>query len=137
MSHRDLFGPAAKVDELADQPTANRVRVGGHTNGAAGTDFHTFLNVVCVEPFIGQTIQMSQVIKKVLLAVVIGPLHQIFHEVNVFFAAVKTPTATQQQRLFDTILEMAVGRFDVAVFIGTACVLLRNCSNSSKPHTVR
>jgi hypothetical protein len=32
---------------------------------------------------------------------------------------------------------MAVGRFDVAVFIGTACVLLRNCSNSSKPHTVR
>jgi len=122
MSHRDLFGPDAKVDELADQPTGNRVRVGAHTNGAAGTDFHTFLNVVCVEPFIGQAIQMSQVIKKVLPAVVIGPLHQIFHEVNVFFAAVKTPTATQQQRLFDTILEMAVGRFDVAVFIGTASV---------------
>jgi hypothetical protein len=35
MSHRDLFGPAAKVDELADQPTGNRVRVGAHTNGGS------------------------------------------------------------------------------------------------------
>jgi hypothetical protein len=65
---------------------------------------------------------VSQVFKKVLLSIVVSPLHQIFHEVNVFFTAVKTPTATQQQRLFDTILQMPVGRFDIAVFVGTARV---------------
>ena len=96
MSHRDLFGPDAKVDELANQSTGNRVRVGSHANGAAGTDRHTFLNVVRVEPIVRQSIQMSHVIKKFLPPIVIGPLHQIFHEANVFFAAVKTPTATQQ-----------------------------------------
>ena len=65
---------------------------------------------------------MSQIIQEVLPPVVIGPLHQVFHEGHVFFAAVKTPTPTQQQRLIDTILEMAIGRFDIAVFVGTASV---------------
>ena len=122
MRHRDLFGPDTKVDELANQSTGNRIRVGPNANGAAGTDFHTFLYVVCVEPFIGQAIQMSQVVKKVLPPVVIGPLQQVLHEADVFFTAVKTPAATQQQRLINTILQMAVGRFDIAVFVGTASV---------------
>ena len=52
--------------------------------------------VVRVEPFIGQSIQMSHVIKEVLPPVVIGPLHQVFHEGHVFFAAVEVPTPTQQ-----------------------------------------
>jgi hypothetical protein len=122
MSRCDLFGTDAKVDELPDQPTGNRVRVGSHGDRAAARDSHTLDDVVRVEPFIRQSIQMSQIIKEVLPSVVIGPLHQVFHEGNVFFAAVKTSTATQQQRLFDTILEMAVGRFDVAVFVGTASI---------------
>ena len=122
MSHRDLFGPDAKVDELADQSTGNRVRVGSYVDRAAARDSHALDDVVCVEPFIGQSIQMSQIIKEVLPPVVIGTFHQVFHEGHVFFAAVKTSTATQQQRLIDTILEMAVGRFDVAVFVGTPSV---------------
>jgi len=122
MSHRDLFGPDAKVDELADQPTGNRVRVGSHVDRAAARDSHALDDVVCVEPFIRQSIQMSQIIQEVLPPVVIGPLHQVFREGHVFFAAVKTSTPTQQQRLIDTILQVPVGRFDVAVFVGTACV---------------
>jgi hypothetical protein len=122
MSHRDLFGPDAQVNELADQPTGNRVRVGSHGDRAAARDSHALDDVVRVEPFIGQSIQMSQVIQEVLPPVAIGPFHQVFHEGHVFFAAVKTSTATQQQRLIDTILEMAVGRFDVAVFVGTASI---------------
>ncbi|MFT5095852.1 MAG: hypothetical protein ACI93T_004711, partial [Porticoccaceae bacterium] len=122
MSHRDLFGRDAKVHELANQPTGNRVRVGSHVDRAAARDSHTLDDVVRVEPFIGQSIQMSQIIQEVLPPVVIGPLHQVFHEGHVFFTAVKTPTPTQQQRLFDTILEMAIGRFDIAVLVGTASV---------------
>ena len=122
MSHRDLFGPGAQVHELADQPTGNRIRVGSHVDRAAARDPHALDDVVRVEPFVRQPIQMSQIIKEVLPPVVIGPLHQVFHEGHVFFAAVKTPTATQQQRLIDTILEMAVGRFDVAVFVGTPSI---------------
>tara|TARA_Y100000385_G_C13052534_1_gene620465 strand:- start:301 stop:660 length:360 start_codon:yes stop_codon:yes gene_type:complete len=96
MSHRDLFGSDAKVNLTADQPTGNRVRVGPHVDRAAARDSHALDDVICVEPFIGQSIQMSQIIKVVLPPVVIGPFHQVFHEINVFFAAVKTPTATQQ-----------------------------------------
>jgi|GEM_PF-1749245 len=122
MCHRDLFGLDAKVDELADQPAGNRVRVGAHVDRAAARDTHALDDVVCVEPFIGQSIQMSQIIKEVLPPVVIGPLHQVFHERNVFLAAVEAPTAAQQQRLFDAILQVPVGRFDVAVFVGAASV---------------
>ena len=96
MSHRDLFGPGAQVHELADQPTGNRIRVGSHVDRAAARDPHALDDVVRVEPFVRQPIQMSQIIKEVLPPVVIGPLHQVFHEGHVFFAAVKTSTATQQ-----------------------------------------
>ena len=54
MSHRDLLGPDAQVNELADQPTGNRVRVGSHVDRAAARDSHTLDDVVRVEPFIGQ-----------------------------------------------------------------------------------
>jgi len=119
MSHRDLFGPDAKVHELADQPTGDRVRIGSHVDRAAARDSHTFDDVVRVELFIGQSIQMSHIIKEVLPPVIVRALHQVFHEVNVFFTAVKTPTATQQQRLVNAILDVPVRRFDVAVLVGT------------------
>ena len=122
MSHRDLFGSDAKVHELSDQPTGNGVRVRSYANRAAGTDLYTFLNVIRVQSFVGQSIQVSEVIKEVLPSVAIGTFHQIFHEVHVFFAAVKTSTAAKQQRLINTVLEMPIRRFDVAVFVGTASV---------------
>jgi hypothetical protein len=120
MSHRDLFRPDAKIDELSDQPTGDRVRVGSHGDRAAATDSHALDDVVCVEPFIRQSIQMREIIKEPPPPVVIGPLHQVFHERNVFSAAVEAPTATQQQRLIDAIFQVPVGRFDVAIFVGTA-----------------
>jgi len=95
MSHRDLFGPDAKVHELADQPTGNRVRVGSYVDCAAARDSHTFDNVVRVEPFVRKLLQMREIIKELLPPVVIGPLHQVFHERNVLFAAVEAPTATE------------------------------------------
>ena len=122
MSDGDLFGTDAKIDELTNQPTRHRIGIGPHMNCTAATDAHTLDGVVGVEPIVRQSFQMSKVIEKLLSTVVVGSFEQLFHEGDVGFSSFKTPTATQHQRLLDSILEMSVGRFDVAVFVGTARV---------------
>ena len=96
MSHRDVFRTDTQVDELADQSARHRIRVGSHVDGAAANDSHTRDDVVGVEPFIRQSIQMRQIVQKLLPPIVIGPLHQVFHEGDVLFATGKLSTATQQ-----------------------------------------
>lgn len=122
MSHRDLFGADAKVDELTDQPTGDRVRVGSHADRAAAGNSHALDDVICVERLIRQSIQVRELIKVLLPPIIVSSFDEIFHEGNVLFTTFEIPTATQQQRLFDAILEMPVGRFDVAVLVGTASV---------------
>lgn len=122
MSHRDLFGPDAKVDELIDQPAGNRVRVGSHADRAAAGNSHALDDVVRVERLVRKSIQVREIIKKLLPPVVVGSLDELFHEGDVLFTAVEISTATQQQRLFDAILKMPIGRFHVAVFVGTASI---------------
>jgi len=95
MRDRDLFSSNAKVDELIDQPTGNRVRVGSYADGAAGTDLHPFDDVVCVEPLIGQPTQMSKIIQELLPPVVVGTFDKIFHEADILFTTVEVPTAAQ------------------------------------------
>ena len=122
MRHSNLFGTDAKIDELTDQPTWYRIRVGTHIDCAAATDASVLDDVVGVEHCIGQSLQMSKVIKKLLSTIIVGFFYQIFDEGDVGFPSFKVATAAQHQRLIDTILEMSVGGFHVAVFVGTARV---------------
>ena len=122
MSHRDLFRTDAKIDELTDQPTRHRVRIGARVDRAAATDAEALDNVVGVEPVVRQSIQMSQVVQKLLSPIVVGSFDQLLDEGDVGISSFKVATAAQQQCLIDAILEMPVRRFDVAVFVGTASV---------------
>ena len=122
MRHSNLFGTDAKIDELTDQPTRYGIRVGSHIDCAAATDASVLDDVVGVEHCVWQSLQMSKVIKKLLSTIGVGSFDQIFHEGDVGFSSFKVATAAQHQRLIDTILEMSVGGFHVAVFVGTTCV---------------
>jgi hypothetical protein len=59
---------------------------------------------------------------KTLATMGVGVCDDLFDERHVAIAAGEVATATQQQRLLDSILNVAVGRFDVAVLVSTACV---------------
>lgn len=122
MRHSNLFGTDAKIDELTDQPTRYRIRVGPHVDRTAAADTNALDDVVGVEHGVGQSLEMSKVIKKLLSTIVVRSFDQIFHECDVGFASFKVATAAQHQRLIDSILEMSVGGFHVAVFVGTSCV---------------
>lgn len=122
MRHSNLFSTDAKIDELTDQPTWYRIRVGTHIDCAAATDASVLDDVVGVELCVWQSLQMSKVIKKLLSAVRVGFFDQIFHKGDIRFSSFKVATAAQHQRLIDTVLEMSVGGFDVAVLIGASCV---------------
>ena len=120
--YSNLFGTDAKVDALTDQPTRYRIRVGTHLDCAAAPDASVLDDVVGVEHCVGQSLQMSKVIKKLLSTIGVGSFDQIFHEGDISFSSFKVATAAQHQRLIDTVLEMSVGGFHVAVFVGTTCV---------------
>lgn len=122
MSHRNLFSTDAKIDELTNQATRYRIGVGAHVDRAAATDANALDDVVRVEHCVGQSLQMSKVIKKLPATILVGSFDQIFHEGDIRFASIKIPTAAQHQRLIDTILEMSVGGFHVSIFVGTAGV---------------
>lgn len=70
--HSNLFGTDAKIDELTVQPNRYRIRVGSHIDCAAATDASVLDDVVGVEHCVGQSRQMSKVIKKHLSAVHVG-----------------------------------------------------------------
>jgi hypothetical protein len=122
MSDDDLFGTDSQIDEIADQPTGNGIRVGSHPNRAAATDTHARDDVVRVEPFVGQSLQMSQILEERFPSIVVGTFHQCFHKRNVLFATGKVSTAAKQQRLLDPIFDVSVGRFDIAIFVGAPSI---------------
>jgi len=96
MSHGDLFRFDAKIDKLTDQPTGNGIRVGSNEYGAALTDSHALDDVVGVEPFIRQSVQVREILKEFLLPILIGSFHQAFHESDVLFTTGKITAAAQQ-----------------------------------------
>lgn len=122
VSHRDRFGSDAQINFAADQPAGNRIRVGAHVNCAAAGNPDTLDHVVGVEPFIRESVQMSDVIQKFRPPVLVGSRDQLFHERNVLVTRVEITTATQQERLVNSRLEMSVRRFHVTVLIRAAGV---------------
>lgn len=108
MSHRDLFSTDAQIDELTNQPTRHGVRIGAHVDRAAATDANALDDVIGVEPLVRQSIQMCKILEELFSAVVVGSFDQLLDEGDVRFTSFKSPTAAQQQRLIDAILEMPV-----------------------------
>lgn len=108
MSHRDLFGTDANFNALTDQTARHRIRVGPHMNGTAASDSHGLNDVVRVEPCVGKTMEMRDVILKLLSSIGIGSLHKFFDKCDVLFASRKVPAAAQHQRLLDAILDVSV-----------------------------
>ena len=108
MRDRDLFGTDPQIHQFADQSTGNRIRVRPHADGTAATDAHTLYDVVRIQFLIRQSVQMSQIVEILLPSIGVGAFDQAFHEGDVLFSCVEVATATQQQRLINTILQVAV-----------------------------
>jgi hypothetical protein len=96
MRYGDLLSTDANIDEIVDQPTGDGIRVGSNANCAAATDFHTEHQVVGVELFRRQPIQMCQIVPVLLLPIAVSTCDQLLHELNVLFAALEVATAAQQ-----------------------------------------
>jgi hypothetical protein len=122
MSHRDLFGGHTHINQLTNQPTGDRIRIGAHLDRAALGDAHARQYVVGVEAFSGQSAEARPFFGEAFLPVRVGSRNDLFHETYVLFAAGKITTTTEQQRLIDTVFDVPVGGFDISVFVGATSV---------------
>lgn len=119
MRHADLFGADANIDRLTNQSAGNGIRVGPHLDRTASADPNAAEHVVGVETCLGQWPQRGLFFHETGAATGVGPTDQLFHELHVLGPAGEITAAAQQQRLVHAILQMPVGRFDIAVLIGT------------------
>ncbi len=86
-------------------------------------------NVIGIELAVGQLTEMLLFDGEALSALLVTTGDHVFNEVHVFFAAGEVTAGSQQQRLVDDIFEVTIGRFDIAVLVGTAGVgLLRRAA---------
>jgi len=118
MRHADLFGSNSNIHLSANQAAGNRIGVGSHLNRAAATDANAGQKVVGVESLLRQRLERRLFFEEPLRTIGVGATDQLFHEVHVLLAAGELPAAAQQQRLVDALLDVPVGRFDIAVLVG-------------------
>lgn len=109
MRHSDLFSGHTHINQLSDQPTGDRIRIGSHLNRAAFADSHAVQHVVGIEAFVRQSAQARLFFGEPLLPIGVGSGNDLFHETHVLLAAGKLTTATKQQRLIEAIFDMSVG----------------------------
>jgi hypothetical protein len=122
MSHDDLLGSNPHIDFRTDQPTRNRVRVGTHLDRTARANTESTQHIVRIEPLVRQPRQSRLFFMETFATIGVGTCDDLFDEHHVLIAAGKVTTASQQERLIDSVLDMSVGRFDVAVLVSTARV---------------
>lgn len=118
------FGGDPDVDLLADQATGNRVGIAPDLDRTAGANTNTENYVVGVEFAGRQWTQPLLLAGKRFLAFSIATGDHAVNELHVVLATGEVTTAANHQCLVDGVLEMAVGRFDVAVLIGASGVRL-------------
>jgi hypothetical protein len=113
----------------ADVLAAHRVRVALHANHAVGADRHaersTRRTTLC-----GQRPQHRAFFSELLLARRVAPSGQLTHKRHVILDVEEVAATAQPQRLVEGILEVAVRRLDVTVFMRLADV------DAMAPHTV-
>lgn len=116
----DLLGADSNIDLFADQSAGNRVDVGANPDRAAATDAETADDLFARQTLVRQPRQVRLFFRKFPPSIGVAASHDLFDQLHVLVATGEVPTSPQQQRLFDAVLDVAVGRFDVAVFVGTA-----------------
>lgn len=116
------FGGDPDVDLLPDQPTGNRVGIAADLDCTAGANTNTENDVVGVEFAGGQGAQLLLLGGERFVALSIAICDHALDELHVVLATGEVTTAANHQRLVDGVLEMAVGRFDVAVLVGASGV---------------
>jgi hypothetical protein len=110
-------GEESGFHPLADQSAMNRVGASVNVDQASRIDSTTHLEATG-QTHIGQTPQRRNLFGEAIPPRFVASLHHVLEELTVLFAAGELPTTTQEQRLIDGGFEMAVRRFDIAIFVG-------------------
>ena len=117
----DAVGVQAGVHPLADQPAVHRVRAPADVDQAARID-PAPLHRPAGQPRVRQWPQRRHLLGQAVPPPVVADGHQVAEEDRVLVAGGEVATATEQQRLVDDRLEVAVGRLGVAVLVRLADV---------------
>jgi hypothetical protein len=117
--HLDTLRIQPRLDLLADQTAGYRVGVPLDVNRATGVHPHP-PPFARLQPSRGQRPQHGQLLRQTPLPPRVALLEQLTQERLVATAAGEVPAATQQQRLLQATLELAVALLDVAVLVALA-----------------
>lgn len=102
---------------LADQSAVYRVGAAVNVDETSRIDSATHLEATR-QTHIGQLPQLRDLFGEAISPRFVANLHHVLEELTVLFAAGELPTTTQEQRLIDSGFEVAVRRFDIAIFLG-------------------
>jgi hypothetical protein len=114
--HLDLLRTDPRFQPFPDQPRRHRVRVLLHLDRAALTHPH-LLAFRRLQPTRRQRPQLRPLLDKLLRSAGVPPSHQGTHELPVGLSTGEVPTATQQQLLFQRLLETPMALLAVAVLV--------------------
>jgi hypothetical protein len=117
--HLQMLGKDTHLDLLADQPAGHRVRVVRNVDGAAFVHTHP-QPLARLQPTRRQRTQPGQLLGQPLLPATVELPEQPTQERLVGGTAREVAAATQQQRLLQCPLELAVALLAVAILIGLA-----------------
>ena len=122
MSHVDPLGADPDVDFLTDQAAGDRVGVAADLNRTATADANAWNYVVGIELAGRQGAEVLLLDGETFVAFVVPAGDHIFEEIHVVLAAGEVTATANHQSLVDDVLEMTIGRFHIAVFVGTSSV---------------
>ena len=101
--------------------TAYRVSVAFHADDGIRLDCHekrrTSTAALC-----GQRAKQRDFLNEPLSALSVAAVSALTHKHHIFLCADKVPTAAQSQQLVKHVLEVPMGRLDVAILMRLACV---------------
>ena len=133
--HHDFFCSDSQIDSLTNQPTGNRICIRPHMNRAALADANPGKCIIRVKPFVREWSQLTLLFRESRGTMRVCPDNDVFRKPDVFIAAVELTTSAEHQRLIETLLEMPIQRFDIAVLVGApgirafafAAVVVQQC----------
>jgi hypothetical protein len=121
VTHVDVLGAHPDLHPFADQTRRHRIGVLEHADRAARRHLHRQPLQRLQTPR-RQRPQHRQFLGKTLLPGRVLSGHDALHERRVLFACGEVPTATHQQRLLQSTLELSVRLFAIAVLVATVWV---------------
>lgn len=120
MRNGNRFRGDPQIHQFSNETAGNGVGIRANRDGAAAAHPDAPNDIVCVQTLIGERLQVGLVVEVVFPAIAVGPFHKGLHKCHIVLAAVEVPASPQPESLIDAALQMSMGRFDVAVFVGAA-----------------